>query len=245
MADIFRIIKVIEDFAPLEKMSEWDNSGWQVKLESNKTDKILLSLNVDENVVTQAVNLGCDLIIVHHPYIFSPLKKINDPVLTKAIQNNIQIYSAHTNLDCAKGGTTDMLAEKTGFLDCAELNEFVRYKFLDTAVDLNDFLKSLKTSFDIKDYRLVNKSARDKFSSIAFCAGSGGGFIKEVLAAGVDLYITSDVKYHDALDSGNLIVIDVGHFESEKYVKEIFKNLLQDKNVELFIADEKNIWQTL
>lgn len=245
MAEISQIIKAIEDFAPLEKMSEWDNSGWQVKLESNKTDKILLSLNLDEDAVNQAVNLGCDLIISHHPYIFSPLKKIDDPVLTKTIQNNIQIYSAHTNLDSARGGTTDMLAEKVGFSDCAELNEFVRYKFLDAPADLNEFLTSLKTYFDIKNYRLVNKSAKYEFSSIAFCAGSGGGFIREILAAGIDLYITSDVKYHDALDAENLIVIDIGHFESEKYVKEIFKNILQDKNVELFIADEKNIWQTL
>ncbi len=245
MAEVSQIIKAIEDFAPLEKMSEWDNSGWQIKLESNKTDKILLSLNIDEDVVNQAVNLGCDLIISHHPYIFSPLKKIDDPVLTKTIQNNIQIYSAHTNLDCARGGTTDMLAEKAGFSDCAELNEFVRYKFLDFTADLNEFLTSLKTCFDIKNYRLVNKSAKEKFTSIAFCAGSGGGFIREVSLEGIDLFVTSDVKYHDALDAENLIVIDVGHFESEKYVKEIFKNILQDKNVELFIADEKNIWQIL
>lgn len=244
MAKVADIIGSIEQFAPLNTAAEWDNSGWQINLDIEEANKVLLALNVDENVVNQALENNCDLIISHHPLIFTPLSKIQVGFITKAIQNKIQIYSAHTNLDIANGGTTDKLAEKAGFKDCLPLNDYVKYKILDEEMSIEIFIEDLKKNLSIEDLRLTNWHNKDKFKSIAFCAGAGSSFVDEVKEKGIDLFITADIKYHDALDANQLILFDIGHFNSEKFVSEIFTGILKEKRVEIIVADEKNVWQT-
>lgn len=245
MVNVAEIVSAIEEFAPLNTAAEWDNSGWQINLGNSQTKKILLALNIDNNIVGQAIAQNCDLIISHHPLLFAPLMKIEDECIINAIQNNIQVYSAHTNLDVVKGGTTDTLAQKAGFLGCSCMNDFVRYKFLDEKLSLGGFIDDLKRNLKINEIRLINQNNKPEFKSVAFCAGSGASFIQEVKKFNIDLFITADVKYHDSIDAQDLIVIDAGHFESEKFVSEIFRNILREKNVEIIIADEKNTWQSL
>ena len=115
MYEVQEVIDLIENVAPPETAAKWDNSGWQINLGKKNLNKIMSALTVTDDVVKQAVDKGCDLIIAHHPLIFEPLKKIDDIAIIRTIQNGIQIYSAHTNLDVAKGGTTDTLVEKCGF----------------------------------------------------------------------------------------------------------------------------------
>ena len=86
------IIKKIEDFAPLDTMQKWDNSGWQINLGNLTTSKIMVSLDVTMSSVNDAIEKHCDMIISHHPVFFNPIKKIDSPFIIKAIQNNIQIY---------------------------------------------------------------------------------------------------------------------------------------------------------
>lgn len=245
MEKVAEIIESIEKFAPLNTAAEWDNSGWQINLDIKETNKIFLTLNVNTNIVEQAIDNNCDLIISHHPLIFTPLAKIQGGFITKAIQNKIQIYSAHTNLDVATGGTTDKLAQKAGFEDCLPLNEYVKYKFLEEEILLESFIEDLKKNLCLEDLRLTNWRNKQKIKSIAFCAGSGSSFVEEVKYKGIDLYITADIKYHDALDADKLILLDIGHFNSEKFVCEIFKDILKEKRVEVVVAHEKNVWQTL
>ena len=112
MACVNKIIKKIEEFAPLETMQSWDNSGWQINLNNKETNSILLTLDVTEKTIDEAINKKCDLILSHHPIFFNSIKLIEKPFIIKAIQNNIQIYSAHTNLDIAQGGVSEYLAKK-------------------------------------------------------------------------------------------------------------------------------------
>ena len=102
--NIKQITSIIEDFAPLELQESWDNSGFQINFGVNEVNKILLCLSVTENVIKQAEEGNFDLIIAHHPLFFIPFR----------FQRGITIYSAHTNLDVAKGGTTDTLIEVLG-----------------------------------------------------------------------------------------------------------------------------------
>ena len=131
MEKVSKIIKRIEEFAPLNTMQKWDNSGWQINLGIEDTNRILLALDVTPSTVDEAINKKCDLILSHHPIFFNSIKTIESPFIIKAIQNNIQVYSAHTNLDIAQGGVSEYLAEKCGFTDLDTAFEFIKYKQFD------------------------------------------------------------------------------------------------------------------
>lgn len=244
MEKVSKIIKKIEEFAPLETMQKWDNSGWQINLGKESTNKILLTLDVTRSVVNEAVEKHCDLIISHHPVFFNPIKNINSPLVIKAIQNNIQIYSAHTNLDVAQGGVSEYLAEKCGFTELDTAFEFIRYKQLDKSYNFSKLVSTLKTVFSLSSLRVVN-AKRTKYSSIAFCSGSGAEFIPELEKIGIDVFITGDLKHHQALNAEKMTIIDLGHFHSERFVVEIFENILKDEDIEIYTASDKPAWELL
>lgn len=242
MAKTADIVRLIENFAPLETMEEWDNSGFQVNLHQEETNKVLLALNVTENTINQAIMQGCDMIISHHPLIFSPLKKIEAPFVIKAIKHNIQIYSAHTNLDKAKGGVTDKLIEKLGYKNPKSINEFVKTVELEEPCNILLLAEKTKADLGIPTIKIagdINKEVK----KIAFGAGSCGSFISVLTSSDADLFITGEVKYHEALEDKGIAVFDLGHFYSEKYVTEIFKNILEKLNLEIVVANEEDIWK--
>ncbi|MDD3237393.1 MAG: Nif3-like dinuclear metal center hexameric protein [Candidatus Gastranaerophilales bacterium] len=245
MAKTGDIIKSIEDFAPLDTAQEWDNSGWQINLKNTLTKRVMLALTLTPDVLNQAIISHCDLIITHHPIIFNPLKKIVDPLLTKTIKNNIQVYSAHTNLDIAKGGITDYLATKLGFRATKTNNDFIKKFDLPKEEKLETIIKLIKSNLNLEHIKLINPSKKQTIKSIALCSGAGGSFISDLNDSKIDLYITGDIKYHEALNADNLVIIDIGHFESERIVIDIFKKILKNVDIEIFEANEKNIWQIL
>lgn len=238
------ILEIIENFAPLQTAEEWDNSGWQINLHNMETKKILSCLTVTEDVLELAAALGCDLIISHHPLIFSPLKKLQHPLFIKAIQNNIQVYSAHTNFDKAQGGTTDILAQKLNLENVKNLNDYVKCGDLPFELTLDKFLSVVKSTYELDKIKLINKSNQPTVQRIALCAGAGADFIGDI--KNVDVYITSDIKYHAALEVKNMVLLDIGHFESEKFfsqkVKELLEEKLQNEEIEVITADEKPAW---
>ena len=242
MAKIDKIIKKIEDIAPVETMQPWDNSGWQINLNNKETSRILIALDITEKTIDEAIKKKCDLIISHHPLFFNAVKNISEPFLIKAIQNNVQIYSAHTNLDTAKNGLCEYLAHKCGFDKTNTILEFVKYKNFNVEKNFDELIKTIKSVFCVNTLKVTN-SNRKTYSSIAFCSGSGADFIKELSKLNIDVFITGDVKHHQALNAKNMSVIDLGHFNSEKIVVEIFQNILNNENVEIVISDEKQAWE--
>lgn len=238
MPKIKQVTDLIEKFAPLETQEKWDNSGWQINLGKQNFSKIMTALTVTENVIKQAKQQGCDLILSHHPLIFESLKKISDNTIIQAIKSDIQIYSAHTNLDLAKGGTTDTLAKKCGFAESKNVDEFINGVNLEIETDLEDLKISIKEKLKLDCLRVINLTEKKSIKSIAFCAGAGGFEIQKVNALGYDLYITGEVKFHEAYDAKDTVVFEVGHYESERYVGEIFRKILGQK-FEIIEADEK------
>ena len=97
----YEIVQKIEDFAPLDTQEKWDASGWIVDLEGASVSKILFALTITDKIVEQAISKGCDMIISHHPLFFVPFE-----------YRKINMYCAHTNLDRAEGGTTDLILEE-------------------------------------------------------------------------------------------------------------------------------------
>lgn len=205
------LIRRIEKFAPLETAESWDASGWLVETDKQEIDSILLALTVTDDIVNQAKEQKCDIILSHHPLFCVPIK-----------YRNIDIYSAHTNLDMAIGGTTDTLIEKLG-LQVTEIQGFVRY--VEFNLNIEDFITKLKSISP--NMRYTNPNNTQKLTKIAFCAGSGSEFIEEAAANGADGFVTGDLKFHTALDS-KIPVFDIGHFESEIQVLKVFENLVNN-----------------
>lgn len=244
MEKVTKIIKKIEDFAPLSTMQKWDNSGWQINLGLENVNKVLLTLDVTPSTIQEAIDKKCDMILSHHPVFFNSVKVIDSPYIIKAIKNNIQIYSCHTNLDIAQGGVSEYLAEKCGFTELDTAFEFIRYKKFEKEMNFSKLISTLKTVFSLPSVKVVN-SQRKFYSSIAFCSGSGAEFIPDLEKIGIDVFITGDLKHHQALSANNMTVIDLGHFHSERFVVEIFKNILKDEDLEIYAASEKPAWELI
>lgn len=267
--EINKIVNVLENFASLELQETWDCSGWQIFFSSEKyakckvqsakcVKKVLLCVSVTKDIINQAIAGNFDMIIAHHPLFFIPFE----------FNKNIPIYSAHTNLDKAEGGTTDTLIEEVfcglhsnlpdagglvspPYFDTLSENasrqiaqkisegDFLRLVTLKNEINLDAFVNLIKNKLNIQNLRAVNNLNQTKISKIAFCAGSGADFIGEAEKSGAQAFVTGDVKYHQALES-NVIIIDVGHFESERPVLKKIKKVLGPLNLQVLEADEKS-----
>lgn len=216
----FDLVDKIEKFAPLETQEPWDCSGWLVCTENQEVHKIMLALTITDDVYKQAKLTGCDMIISHHPLFFVPIE-----------YSDINMYSAHTNMDKAQGGTTDTLIKTLGFEGAEVFEEFVRVVDLQESIAVEDFANILRKVSP--NLRYVNNNSIHKIKKIGFCAGSGADFIGTV---DVDAFVTGDLKFHTALDS-SVVVFDVGHFESEILILDVFKSIL---DIDVVYAEEKS-----
>ena len=229
----YDLVRKIEEFAPLETQEKWDCSGWGVEVCSPRPageglgvrgqniNKVLFALTVTDKIVQQAREKKCDMIISHHPLFYVPLG-----------WKDINIYSAHTNLDKAEGGTTDRLIKELGFTK-TESYEFVRVVKLENPITAEELRQKLfKVSPKL---RYINNYNKTTIQTIGFCAGSGSEFINEF---DTDAFVTGDLKFHTALDCKN-VVFDIGHFESEQFAPKILKEITEvgEKGI---IADEKS-----
>ncbi len=245
MIDISKVIKTLEKFAPLETAQEWDNSGWQVNLGKSEAKNLLICLTLTPKILAQAIASECDLIISHHPLIFSAVKKIGyetvaEKLVVDCIKNGIQVYSAHTNLDIAKGGVNDILCEKLGLTPDKTVDEFVKIAHLPEKMGLDSFILKLKISLNAPKLKLINPDNIQEIKKVALCSGSGGEFLSKL--KDVDAFITGDIKYHTALEVQNMALIDAGHFETEKIILQTLKNLLHKAAPDLVIAKETEPW---
>lgn len=218
----YDIVSLIEDRAPLDSQEKWDCSGWAVDNDIVDVDKVMVALTVTEDIYQQAKSCGCGLIISHHPLFCVPYQ-----------WRDINIYASHTPMDKMLGGTTDTLIKLLGFDDEVEVvEEFVRV--IKTNVSIEELRE--KVSRISSKYREVNNQGQTEVSSIGFCAGSGADFLDVV---DVDVFITGDLKYHTAVEADK-VIFDVGHFESEVGIKDVFRSILADTGLEVVIADEKS-----
>ena len=224
--DKYEIVNRIEKFAPPETAEKWDCSGWLVETARKNVSKIMLALTVTNDIYNQAIKSNCDMIISHHPLFAVPIEF-----------KDIDIYCAHTNMDLADGGTTDSLikvlsANGLPVKNIIKDDGFVRY--VDTDIELENLKKIL--SKISPNFRYTENNLKNHIKKIALCAGSGSEFLTEAFENGADCFVTGDLKFHTALESP-IMVFDIGHFESEIQVLDVFKNLIGD-NVEVITASE-------
>jgi len=236
------IISKIEKYASLGLSESWDNSGWQIDLGHDYTNKVLIALSLTKNVLEQAITNDCDLIITHHPLIFNSIKKINNSLILEAIKNNICVYSAHTNLDKTYGSTTDALCGVLGLQNLVTVEDYVKITHLKDELALEQLIDNIKQALNLETVKLINPDNITIAKNIAVCAGAGGGFIDNLRNYDVDVYITGDIKFHKALEVEGFAVIDIGHFESELPVLPLIQGLISKTKVDVMIAKEEKPW---
>lgn len=343
---IAAVVEVLEDLAPPSYQESYDNAGLIIGSAQQECTGILCTLDATEEVILEAKAQGCNMVVAHHPIVFSGLKKINgknyvEKAVITAIKNDIAIYAIHTNLDNLLTGVNGKMADKLGLVNRkvlqmkennlmklyvyvpeehaeevraaifkaggGEIGEYSECSFnlngtgtfkagegtdpfvgepgkrheeaevkieiifpsfrlrkiieamtdvhpyeevaydviplgnyfaevgsgltgeLPEAMDEIEFLKLLKSQFNltvVKHTPLLNK----KIKKIALCGGAGSFLIKNAVSAGMDCYITGDVKYHEFFDANSKMVIaDIGHYESEQFTVELLYDVLQSK----------------
>ena len=239
-ATVKDIAAIVNGFAPESIAADFDNTGFQIGNINKLVTGIVISLDCTSAVVDFAANNKCNLIITHHPLIFSPLKAVrsNDAVgsvIIKLIENNISLYSMHTNFDRANGGTDDILAQAIGLKDVKRLENsiidgknvgFGRIGRLD-AIRADELRKRLKNAvggdviMTADDNKIINIAAS--------AAGAGGSLSALALSSGADIFITGEMNYHTALDAKRMgmDVMLCSHQRSEQISLNILKNTLQ------------------
>lgn len=214
-----------------EKLAEtWDNGGIQVDTGTLEINKILVALEITTEVIKEAKELDADYIIVHHPLIFEPLGSIEINEVTgnqiiQLIKSEIGVYAAHTSFDLVKGGNNDYLAE------LLQLSMVRSMKHLDSEDQfgvvgelkapglLLDVIDTVSNALDIprRNLRIVGEPTRD-VRTVGVLTGVGGSDVGDAILNGCDVFITGDLKYHDARKAkeAGIAVIDAGHYGTEK-----------------------------
>lgn len=248
---IREIVGALEEFAPLSLQDSYDNAGLQIGLtEDAKATGALLCLDVTEDVIDEAISKGCNMVISHHPLLFRPCKSITgadyiERCVIKAIKNDIAIYSAHTNLDNAKDGVNYKIAHKLGLTNIEVLDPksdkdgagagIVGH--LDKPMDKDDFIAHVKEVFDAECIRF-NSWTGEKVNRVALCGGAGAFLIGKAIAADADAFLTGEIGYHRFFGHENeLLLIELGHFESERYTLEILREIIEKVAPQLPVYD--------
>ena len=254
---IKEVIDALERFAPLPLQEDYDNAGLQVGLTETEVSGALLCLDVTEQVIDEAISLGCNLIVAHHPLIFRKLAQISEAnfvqrIVMRAIKNDITIVSMHTNIDAAAGGVNFKIAEKLGLNDVrffgkkqsvtvdnmeVKGGEGVIGAFAQP-IAADDLILMLKRIFDVECIQ-ANQLLRREIKTIALCGGAGSFLLENAISEGADAFITGEMHYHDYFGHDQEIQIcAIGHYQSEQFTNEVFKEIIESHcpNVTCFMT---------
>ena len=238
---IKEVLCALEQFAPLPLQESWDNAGLQVGLTETEVSGALLCLDVNEKILDEAIQKGCNLVVSHHPLLFRGLKTISDftdvqRTVRKAIQRDICVISMHTNMDNAKGGVNFRIARKLGlqnvqFFAAKQVNGLeagsgVIGEFAEPMA-ADDFVILVKKTFGVECAQ-CNELLRRPVKQVAICGGAGDFLLDEALKNGADAFITGEMHYHQYFGYEQQIQICViGHYQSEQFTTEVFQEIIQ------------------
>ena len=221
---------------------EWDNDGLMCAPDvTREVSKVLLTLDVTEELVDYAIEQGFDLIVSHHPLIFKPISAINEHnhvarKLIKLIENEISVFSFHTRADKVKGGVNDRLCELLGIEGAEPFGEgeLGRVGYVEQ-MTLEDFLYKVKTtlSADVVKYSDGYNAVR----RVALVGGDGKDFVADAIRSGADTYLSGRISYNvmeEAAEMG-INLIEAGHYFTEQPLMEFFKEILLDLDSTLYI----------
>ena len=243
-----RLLKLLDQIAPLERYLEIDSSGVQIRIGKDEIRRVLVCLEMNEDVIAEAEEKNIDMIITHHPMLFHPLRRIvpEDPAgryVLRLIRNGIDVYSSHLPFDAAAGGNNMYLA---GLLELdvppvsrpggaeseAQSAETEEYRYDDLEIgtigmlprpmSFEEFREHVEKALRLPEHYVRCVDGGRMIRKVAFCTGAGGEFVFTAVREGCDAYVTGDVKLHEAqyAKACGLTVIDAGHYGTEKIFTE-------------------------
>lgn len=253
------IIRIAEELAPRELAESWDNVGLQVGSREWPVNSIWVALDPLPQVVTAACQADVDLLITHHPLIFKPLKSIDCTtpagyIIQSALQHRMTIFSAHTNLDSATDGVNDTLARRVGLHHLSVLKQEAhdtgrivvnddldeqepvavqglgRTGDLSRTTTLASLAGEVKKSLGLKSVAIAGDPDLP-VDKVALCSGSGASLLGDFFASSAQVYISGDLRYHDARDveMAGRGLIDIGHFASEHLIVGVLAGKLAER----------------
>lgn len=237
------LIQAIEEIAPIHTQESWDNSGVQLASGPLQIFKVLTSLEITDSVIEEADETGVDMIVTHHPLIFGGIHSIDyrntiGSYIVKLLNLGISVYSCHTPFDKAPGGNNDYLADLigleqvTGIPDGKDFDMIGRIGQLPEPMTLVSMLDLLaeRMGMDPEQIRAVGRPD-SVIRTVGICTGAGADRMQDAAENGCQLFITGDLKYHDAQNAKamGLSVIDAGHYGTEKSFAENFAAKLKEK----------------
>ena len=239
------VISAMEEWAPGTLQEEWDNSGLCIGRPDTPVSGVLICLDCTEAIIDEALEAGANMIISHHPLIFKGIKQLCDVTPTErtiaaALRNHMVIYSVHTNADKVMDGVSGAMAEALGLQNLSILaGEGETHRGVpcgmglvgDTQQEVNTvhFFEWIKSVFSISHFK-GSEPFIPSVRRVAVCGGSGGSRISRALESGAQVYISGDFSYHQYFDvEPHMMLIDIGHYESEVGVLTYFNNVLRKK----------------
>lgn len=228
MPTVREIEQALFDWAPKELAMDWDNVGHLLGGPEDTVSRVLVALDITEDVADEALALGCQLIVSHHPVMnckWLPVQSVREDrpqghLLLKLLRSRVSAVCMHTNLDAARGGVNDLLAEALHLADPVPLNEakIGRWGHLGEPIALPEFARFVCKTLGCNGVRYAD--AGRPVSRVAVGGGACGDFEADAIAAGCDTFVTSDLSYHQFLDAKGkgINLVDAGHFPTENLI---------------------------
>lgn len=231
MMTVNKILEFLSEKYPLDTACDFDNVGLLVGDKNTTVTKTLVCLDCDINAVNYAKSIGAELIITHHPVIFSGLKSIlAGDVVYELIKAGISVISMHTNLDIAVGGVTESLCSAIGLKNVKPFVAHDGFLIREAECDICD-ADSLAEHIKSQLGTAVRYADSAKpIKRVLVCSGSGGEFLSDVIYGGYDALISADIKHNvfiDAINKG-VAIFDAGHYQSENVIVKPLCELLSN-----------------
>jgi len=246
------ILEYLTKLYPLELAMDWDNSGFLLGRSDKEVKNVLVVLDITNEVLEYTQAKDIDLIVSHHPIIFSALKRVTDETLLgnyilNILKNDISVIAMHTNFDIAKGGMADICSERLGLsntcvferINVCDEEELGIGKIGDLKKDmsLDELIKLVKTKFDLSHVSVFGReNINSNIRRVAISPGSGKGMYKYAVKR-ADVLITGDITHHDGLDAANdgVCIIDATHYGLEHlFIEKVKSDLIKLDKINVF-----------
>lgn len=243
------IIKIIENEYPKNLAYEWDNVGLLAGNKNNDIKTVLVTLDITPEVVKEAIDCGAELILSHHPLIFSGIKNFREgnsktDMYINLIRNKISVYSAHTNMDTAPNGINQKLAELFSFKNIKPLDAETGLGRIGDVEpkSFREFIEEVSKKLSTPVRFSGNSEKIIKRAAVG--SGACAELIPNAIKDGADIFITADIKYHNAIDavSDGLFLIDAGHYPTEIIVMDMFSKLLKNTDLKIKKSVNKDVF---
>ena len=249
---------VMERLAPIGLAEDWDNAGLQIGHREKSVTRVMVALDPSMAVIKNACDKRTDLLITHHPLIFKPIRSLDlssplGKIVALVIKKDLSIFSAHTNLDSVNNGINDVLAEKIGLTDVtildkvgegnvtdSEINSGLgRIGYLKEKMNLYQFADNMKSKLGLDCIKVVGDQNL-VVEQVALCCGSGSSLVGKFFSSSAQVFVSGDLKYHDARDAEmlNRGLVDIGHFASEHLILDV----LAEKIHQLLTQQKMEVW---